>query len=62
MSEVDYCLVSGRVLSVTERAVLLDLDNREQWIPRSVIEDGEDVVVFQTDLYVAEWFVEKEGL
>lgn len=63
MSETDYCLVDCVVTRVTEKAALLELnDGREVWVPRSCIEDGEDTAVFDKDVAVAEWFVDKEGL
>lgn len=32
------------------------------WIPRSVIEGGEDVKVKDKNIWVADWFIEKEEL
>lgn len=32
------------------------------WVPRSVVEDGENIDIGEQDLSCAEWFAEKEGL
>jgi hypothetical protein len=32
------------------------------WVPRSVVEDGDDILKGETDICVAAWFVEREGL
>jgi hypothetical protein len=32
------------------------------WVPRSVIENGDEIEKGETDICVAEWFVRKEGL
>lgn len=53
----------AEVLHETEMAVLCEVDGDEVWIPRSVIEDGEDLETGDTgDIEVAEWFAIKEGL
>lgn len=53
----------GEVLRVSPRAVLFRTDTGiETWIPRSVCLDGDTIDVGDTDLVVAEWFCEKEGL
>lgn len=62
----DYRCVSGIVLRASEKAVLLETEERGErrttWVPRSVIEDGEAVEPFESDIYVASWFCEKEGI
>lgn len=54
----------GEVLRpTTERAVLFRLETGvEKWIPRSVCLDGDVISEGDTELVVAEWFCEKEGL
>lgn len=43
---------------------VLDDDRERVWVPKSVIEDADDITVGDEDLEVnvAEWFAEKEGL
>lgn len=64
--DTEYEYVHGNVTRATQKAVLLSVEDlngtREIWIPRSCIQDGEEVSVFDEGLYVAEWFCEKEGL
>lgn len=55
----------AEVLRETDLALLLLLDDDdEHWVPKSVIEDADDITTGDTDLevQVAEWFCEKEGL
>jgi hypothetical protein len=52
-----------QVIRTSGKAVLVRFDDlREVWIPRSVREDGADLGEGDTDIVVAEWFAEKEGL
>ena len=52
-----------RIIRVSEKAVLVRfIDLREIWIPRSVCENGADLDEGDTDLVVADWFINKEGL
>ncbi len=65
MRDKSYDTVHCDVIKTTEKAVLVfEEDNeRELWIPRSVIEDGESVEEDEDlDLNVESWFCEKEGL
>lgn len=62
-----HIIVEGEVRSVTAKAVLFiprgpDGDDGYVWVPRSVIVDGDHAEVGDTDLEVASWFVEREGL
>lgn len=62
---MDYVLIEADCIkAATDRAVLAVIDGEEHWIPRSVIEDGDDIVAGgdPEELSVAEWFVNKEGL
>jgi hypothetical protein len=54
-------LIFGEVIKTTDKAVLFRLDDtgKEKWIPRSQIDDGEDVEVGAMELYIAKWLVEK---
>jgi hypothetical protein len=42
---------------VTEKAALLIISGEEHWIPKSMIEDADESVI-----YVSVWFAEKEGI
>lgn len=56
----------GEIRRVSEKAILFIQPGRETWIPRSAIDDGDELV--QTprfdkyEINVAKWFAEKEGL
>lgn len=73
MSKTQYIPVSACVIRTTDKAVLLRFESEEErWVPRSVIEDGSDVVVGDfdaemehydsVDIHIAKWFAEKEGM
>ncbi len=32
------------------------------WVPRSVVEDGDEILKGETDICVAAWFAKKEGI
>lgn len=55
-------LVRGTVIRTTERAVLIDLDGDETWIPRSVCRDGEHIDESWTEIEVANWWLRQEKL
>ena len=52
------------VKHATEKALLVDLGDREQWIPRSVLQDGTDVEDKGDEgvVVLPAWFAKKEGL
>ncbi len=54
-------LIFGEVIRTTDRAVLFRLEDsgEEKWIPRSQIDDGDDVQEGCSELYVAKWLVAK---
>lgn len=58
-------LIFGEVKHVTDRAILFAVDEdgeeREHWIPKSQVEDGDEVTDSATELYVTTWFAEKMG-
>jgi hypothetical protein len=56
-------LIFGDVKHVTEKAILFAVDEdgeqREHWVPKSQVEDGDDVAVGDSELYVTAWFADK---
>lgn len=47
----------------TDLAVLAEINGEEYWIPRSVIEDGDDLEEGDSgEIEIAEWFARKEDL
>lgn len=55
--------ISGEVKKTTGSAVLFELDSgTEIWVPRSVCLDGDAADEGDTDLAVADWWLEKEGV
>lgn len=61
-----YELLFGEVVHITPKAVLFEyLDNDETveiWIPKSVIDDGEEVSIGDSEIYVQRWYCEKQDL
>ena len=52
-----------RVMVVTEKALLVNHDGDEVWIPKSLIADPDQYARGVYDgMEVAEWFARKEGL
>lgn len=63
----EFMPLVGEIIVATPKAVLLSFEEkkgviREQWVPRSVIEDGEEVEEGDSEIAVREWFIDKEGL
>lgn len=55
--------LSGEIIRTTDRAVLFRSETGDEtWIPRSVCPGGEDLEDGDTDILVARWFAEGEGL
>lgn len=54
--------LAGLVKWSTERAILFEFGDDEFWIPRSVCLDGDAVDVNDTDVTVADWWLEQEGI
>lgn len=50
------------VTRTTEKAVLVEIDGNEIWIPRKVCLDGDALDVGDDDLVVADWWLEQEDL
>jgi len=55
-----------RVITATEKALLVEIEGEEEWVPKSVIHD--DSEVFDDDenaegmLVLEDWWAEKSGL
>jgi len=55
-----------RVVTATEKALLVEIEGEEEWVPKSVIHD--DSEVFDDDenaegmLVLEDWWAEKSGL
>lgn len=58
--EIDF----DHVEASTRDAILFVIDDREVWVPRSLIVDGESIYDDEEDgsFEVPEWWAEKEGL
>lgn len=51
------------IIAATDLAVLCEVEDAEVWIPRSLIEDGDTLVVdMGVDIEVQQWFAEREGI
>lgn len=63
----DYVELDGyRVDAVTDKALGLQRgpwsSRRLTWVPRSVVQSGDKIVKGETEIYVRQWFVQKEDL
>ena len=57
--ELDNCFVKA----VTQKAILVDHEGYEYWIPKSQTLNGmHQVKGDSVDLEVSEWFLDKEGI
>lgn len=55
--------LSGEVTKTSRSAVLFVMDDgTELWVPRSVCLDGDSLDEGDTDLVVADWWLEKNGV
>jgi hypothetical protein len=54
--------ISAEITRATDKAVLVEIDGEQHWIPRSVCLEGDMLDVGDTDIIVADWWLEKEGL
>jgi len=54
---------TGWVLQVTEKAVLVDVENEAIWIPNSMAEYyGEPIIGSDIEFTIPEWLATKKGL
>jgi len=54
--EATHTEIEVLVLRATDRAVQVDHEGEEEWIPRSCIRDGEDLEEgFEGEIEVADW-------
>lgn len=53
-----------RIKIVTKAAILVVIDGREVWIPKSQVHEGNEIDPTDepTEIHVAPWFIKKEGL
>ena len=59
----DHSIIKCAVVKTTAQAVYVLFDDLTcRWIPRSVIRDGDNTKMQDTNLWIADWFVEKEEL
>lgn len=58
-----YEAISVTVTTITGKAILINDGTKDCWIPKSLIEDPDDLVHGEvTEINVQEWFLQKEGL
>lgn len=65
-----YVTFYGKVIRTTDAAVLVAPQRNdgvetlfgEQWFPRKVVLDGENVEEGDEDLEIAKWFIRKHGI
>lgn len=65
MSADGVSLGEGRVVSETEKAILVELESGDElWIPKSVVHDDSECYEdgHEGEVVVARWFAEKQGL
>lgn len=58
----EYTEIDFEFVHETDDAVRINDGNKEDWVPKSCIEDGFDIdYETETTLNMAVWFAEKEG-
>lgn len=62
MARFAQTTVNAEIKRTTDKAVLIEVDGEDHWVPRSVCLDGDALAVGDDDLIVADWWLEKEGL
>jgi len=62
MARFAQTTIEAEITRATDRAVLIVYEGDEVWVPRSVCLEGDSLSVGDTDLIVADWWLEKEGL
>lgn len=68
MTDDTYCKVDCEYVTSTPKAVLIKVNTREVWIPRSVIHAADDDLFNKIErgteliVRVREWFVDKNDL
>ncbi len=63
MSRFDTTVVSGTLRRETDRAILLEVDVDEHWLPKSQIDWTEDAEPGEEiDVEVPEWLADERGL
>ena len=59
----EFVTLDGYVVRhATPRAVLLVKGTTEAWVPKSMCENGDELAAGDTDVSVAKWVAEREGL
>ena len=59
----DYIdLAYDAIIARTEKAILFLIGDEERWVPKSLIEDPDELEEGGGDVSIQFWFVEKEGL
>lgn len=60
----EHIEIEGEIIDTTEKAVQIDFGYDPQWVPRSLILDGQSIKQFsdQTDFWIEFWFLKQEGL
>lgn len=60
----EFVEFNGTVKKATDKAILFTMEDSKQevWIPRSVIEDGDELEEDEIDqtIFVKEWFADRE--
>lgn len=62
MASFAQTTIPTEIIRTTDDAVLAEIEGDEVWVPRKVCLDGASVNVGDTDIIVADWWLEKEGL
>ena len=58
-----YDTISVTVIAISGKAIKITDGAQEEWIPKTLIEDAEDLILGEvTDISVQEWFLKEKGL
>ncbi len=63
MKEKKYEYIEGEVIRTTDDAVLLAIPSLDDiWVPRSLIQDGDEIKFGDVGMRIVEWFCDKNSL
>lgn len=64
MSRDEFVLLVADVVHITERAILLSCDGEEFWVPKSQVEDPDNLEPGEEDaeIRVKKWVLDERGL
>lgn len=54
--------IHAEIIKTTEKAILILIDGGERWVPRAVCLEGDGLEAGDSDVIIADWWLEREGM